>query len=392
MKKRLFLFAITALVTTMIYAGEEAETWARLYRRLEDPEQRYMVMQNIAVLDDRSMEPFLKESLDDLVYGESSQYRTNPETFPRWERLTRTIVKELGEIKGQSAATSVWDVARSAETPLLKADALIALGQMRAEEYADDIGLILRNLNFASRSDKEAAEKEAFGAVVALDKMKSVVGYEPVFYASIGWYSKRVTDLAREALARMLADPSGELIRIMEESQNYVHKRLALETALGSGMPTERKIAVAVAALNDSHGRNEADYTRRRELADVRLTAIQALIVLGSTDPAAIDPLDRSIEDGELDEKLIAIQALGVDGTDGAVAVLTRRLEEFNDRQLSGLKANREELTIISQIVFALGEAGNENAVPALRAMEFADYTPAMIRQAEEAMASINGN
>ena len=152
MKKILLIISLGFVVAATATAGQEGESWARLYRRIPDLKQKYSIMQNITVLDDRSLEPFLLNSLNDLVYGELSQYRTNKSTFNDWELLTRSIIMELGDIKAQSAASTIWDVVKTTEVPLLKAESLIALGNIRAMDYAPDIAMMLRNLNFNTGS------------------------------------------------------------------------------------------------------------------------------------------------------------------------------------------------------------------------------------------------
>ena len=393
MKRRILtLLVFIGILAAPLVGSEAGESWSRLYRRLTDIKQKYAVMQNIVPLDDRSLEPFFTTSLNDLVYGDLSQYRTNRSTYDDWEILTRTIIKEIGDIKGQSAASAVWDVAKSAERPLLKAEALIALGKMRAVEYAPEIATMLRNLNFNTRSDDEAAEIEAYGAVVALEAMKDDAGFESLFYASIGWYSDRVTDAASDAVLTVSEDPTVRLIAIMEDTTDYGDKRKALETALRTDAPDRDQAAVAVAALSEGLKYAETDLSRRRQLANLRMDAISAIIALGVSTEGAPALLDQAIDEGELDEGLIALQALGADGGDEAASVLARRLASFNERQASGLALNRDELTVVRQIIFALGESGNELGLPPLTEMSFVGYTPALIRQAEEAIAKIQGN
>ena len=182
MKKLLLIISLAGFFTASAVADQEGESWARLYRRIPDIKQKYAIMQNIIPLDDRSLEPFLTSSLDELVYGDLSQYRTDNSTYDDWEILTRTIIGELGDIKGQSGALTIWDVVTTAEVPLLKAEGLIALGNIRAIKFAPEIAMMLRNLNFNIRDDRDAAEIEAYAAIVALEKMKEDIGFESVFY------------------------------------------------------------------------------------------------------------------------------------------------------------------------------------------------------------------
>jgi hypothetical protein len=69
--------------------------------------------------------------------------------------------------------------------------------------------------------------------------------------------------------------------------------------------------------------------------------------------------------------------------------ILARRLSEFNERQEAGLAINQDELLFVRQLIFALGEAGDEVGLQPLTEMAYVGYTPALVRQAEEAMKKI---
>ncbi|MDF1567446.1 MAG: hypothetical protein P1P77_05455 [Spirochaetaceae bacterium] len=390
MKKIITLAGFSVLLTLSAFSEESGETWSRTYRRVTDLEQKFAIMQNIAPLDDKSLEPFLTSSLEDLVYGDLSQYRRTPTTYDDWEALTRLIVKELGDVKAQGASTAIWDVVRTAEVPLLKAEALIALGQIRAVEYVSEIATILRNLNFNTRQENQAAEIEAYGAVTALDKMKDPAGLEPLFYAAIGWYSDRVTSYAEEAVLGLSDDPASMLIPVLTDAADYAEKRQAFALAMNSDSPPESKTNAAVVALKEGLKYAETDPTRIRQLANLRSDAITVLISMNASHSESPALLDQAIDEGEIDEGLIAIQALGIDGSRAAAEILARRLSEFNERQEAGLAINQDELLFVRQLIFALGEAGDEVGLQPLTEMAYVGYTPALVRQAEEAMKKIS--
>lgn len=386
------ILILTGLVLATAGAGQEGESWSRLYRRMPDIKQKYMIMQNIMPLDDASLEPFLVSSLEDLVYGDLSQYRSNKNTYDDWEILTRSIIGELGDIKAISGAPAIWDVVETAEVPLLKAEALVALGNIRALDYAPEIAVILRNLNFNTRSDRNAAEIEAYGAIAALDKLKTAYGFEPLFYASIGWYQDRVTSYAAEALLAISDDPIPAFTEVLVLASDYGVKRKALDIALNTDSPVSSKASIAATALSEGLKYSEHDYELSRQLANLRMDAITAFITMDASTPELPGLLDRAINEGEIDEQLIAIQALGVDGSDEATGVMARRLSDFNERQASGLAANQEEMILIRQLIYALGESRNVIGNQPLKEMSFVGYTPAILRLADEAMAKINGN
>ncbi|MDT8299377.1 MAG: hypothetical protein RQ801_13815, partial [Spirochaetaceae bacterium] len=62
MKKIITLAGFSVLLTLSAFSEESGETWSRTYRRVTDLEQKFAIMQNIAPLDDKSLEPFLTSS------------------------------------------------------------------------------------------------------------------------------------------------------------------------------------------------------------------------------------------------------------------------------------------------------------------------------------------
>ena len=155
---------------------------------------------------------------------------------------------------------------------------------------------------------------------------------------------------------------------------------------------SSRESSAAAAALSEGLKYSENDYELNLQLVKLRTDAITALITLGEATPESPRLLNKAIDEGEIDEKLIAIQALGVDGGDEAATMLADRLAGFNNRQASGISINNEELLLVRQLMFALGESGNQIGIQSLKEMSFVGYTPAILRQADEAMAKIGGN
>ncbi|MCG8453956.1 MAG: hypothetical protein MI717_12330 [Spirochaetales bacterium] len=389
-KKLLAIFLLFTLLLPSVFAVESGESWARLYKRLDDIDQKHAVLQNIVSLDDRSLESFLSSSLDDLVYGNLSYFRENRATYDSWEALVRTLVKELGDIKAQSASSTIMDIVETTDSSLLKAEAMVALGRMRALEYAPDIALILRNLNFNTRGDLASAEIEAYGAVVALERLRDDVGFEPLFYATVGWYRDRVTTDAERALLSF-DDVASRLNTILLSASDYREKRQCLELALRSDASAEQKAQIITTSLQEGLRYAESDATRARRLAELRLAAMKGMVDTKLTTEALPALLKEVLEERSSDEALLAILALGADGGDEAVEILSQRIRYYNDRQASGLGLTFEEDSTLRQLIFALGEAGNEKGLMALKEMTYFNYTPGITRQAREAVKRISG-
>ncbi|MDA3851520.1 MAG: HEAT repeat domain-containing protein [Spirochaetaceae bacterium] len=226
MRKYLFTILVICSILTSLPASDASEVWSRLYGRVTSLEQKYTIMQKIIVMDDPSMEFMLINALDELVQGEFYNY-TQGQSFELWQDLTIMIIRELGQIKAQDAAPNIRTVMRDYEG-LLKSEAMIALGSMGAVEYTEDIATVLRNLNYNTDTDRDRAEIEAYGAIVGLRRMGQIEGFESVFYSHLGWYSRKIKDLASQTLIEMVNDPSDEILSIMD-SASFGEKNIALD-------------------------------------------------------------------------------------------------------------------------------------------------------------------
>ena len=391
MKNRLITVSLLSLLflNSSLFAGEQAEVWSRLYRRSQSMDQKEMILKNIVKLNDRDFEPVLIEALEKLN-GDQQKYRGNIVLMTQWVDMTRLIVRELGELKSLNAEDQIFFVATHTDDSLLIADALIALGNIRSVKYAPEIANILRNLNFnTQKNNRDGAEIQAYGAVMALQKMRAPIGFEPVFYSYIGWYSKRTKNLAGEALKYITDDPT-ELVMAIMEKADYDIKKMALQVEKESSAPVESKIIVAILALEEGLKYKTEDKIEQDALSKLRVEAMKVLIENSSKNDSAVPFLSEIFKRNfDVNESLYALYALGVDGSDSAVAVLTSSLSNFNKRQLDGFKASRNEIEYIKQIIKSIGMSGNQKGMEVLTEVQFSDYTPAITRLAREAMAAL---
>ena len=375
------------LLSVLPVFSQSAEVWTRLYRRSVSLEQKEMILQNIVRLNDRATEPVLMEALEELN-GNQEKFRGDRALMMKWVDMTDMIVKALGELKTRDSEDLVWFVVNhSSDSSLLKANALIALGNMRATTYAPQIATMLRNLNFnTQQTNKTNAEIEAYGCVTALQKMRDAVGFEPVFYAATGWYSRRTKELALESLKTISEDPTEEVMKIMMDA-DYKTKKIALAVENDSSAPMENKNRVAVLALEEGLRYQTTDKRELDDLSRLRVDALKTLIANNSKDDAAVPFLKTIVEQAtDTNEIIYSYYTLGVIGSDAAVDVLAEKLTMFNDRQSDGLQADRYQLEYIKQIIKSLGMSGNNRGMGALTEVQYSNYTPAINRLARQAM------
>ncbi|QEN07943.1 hypothetical protein EXM22_08085 [Oceanispirochaeta crateris] len=392
MIKKITVFSAFLFFSISIFPvfSNSAEVWTRLYKRSNSLEQKEMVLQNIVRLNDRAVEPVLIEALEEMVKNQE-KFRGDRALMTKWVDMTSMIVKALGNLKSRDAEDLLWFVVtHPADDSLLKADALVALGEIRAVKYAPEIATLLRNLNFNTQQDNPTnAEIEAYGSVMALQKMRDPAGFEPVFYAASGWYSRRTKELALESLKTMADDPTEPIMNIMKDA-DFKTKKVALMVEKDSSAPLENKSKVAILALTEGHKYQTNDKNQQDDLSKLRVEAIKILIENESKDDASVPLLKKTIElakDGN--EIIYSYFALGVIGSDAAVDVLTEKLSLYNQRQSDGIEASRDQLEYIKQIIKSIGMSGNSRGNAILTEVQFSNYTPAINRLAKQAQEAL---
>ncbi len=391
MKKKISSISLLILLCTALPVfADPSEVWGRLYKKSESLEQKEMVLRNIVRINDRETEGILLEALEEMNRNQE-KFKGSRALTQKWISMTDMIVKALGEMKTMEAGDAVWFVVNHpAGSSLLKANALMALGSMRALEFAPKIAIMLRNLNFNTQTENKGnAEIEAYGCVMALEGMHDAVGFEPVFYAASGWYSRRTRELAKKALVLIARDPTDQVFSILKKA-DYKGKSLAVSVENASSASSENKCKVGILALDEGLRYKPNNLTEKSDLTRLRKEAIQGLIANKNTDAGAVPllkkVLERSDDSGEV---LSAIYLLGQMASDEAVQVLAERLSFFNERQAADIQADRLQLDYIRQMIKSMGMAGNPAGMGALAEVEFSNYTPAIVRLAKKAMKEI---
>ncbi|HPB65988.1 MAG TPA: hypothetical protein PLW80_05465, partial [Spirochaetales bacterium] len=244
---------------------------------------------------------------------------------------------------------------------------LIALGSMRADEYAERIALLLRDLNNEPTADKQGGEQVAYGCVIALERMRSPVGFAPLFFASEGWYSKRVRDQAERSLALVLADPSESVSALLRtETPPRMLRALALE--LRSQAPAVGKTAVAALALSRGIAYAPRNRVEQGQLSELRVVAMNALASAGPGNGSAVPDMAEAYRIGPTDERLVAMKALGAEKSPASAAALRDIILDLNSAQKAGLVDETRNALMRAALQNAAFNAGKELA-PAVQAV-----------------------
>lgn len=123
-------------------------------------------------------------------------------------------------------------------------------------------------------------------------------------------------------------------------------------------------------------------------LHGLRITALEMLAKYQTGNPEAIALLEELISRNlPVDEKLTALAALGVQGTDDAVRALVSYLKLQNSRQASDVVP--EDYRIVRTTIQVLGDARNPIALQELTRVSYSNWTPAVVGEAEKALKKL---
>jgi hypothetical protein len=385
--KRLAALTLVCLAVLASSADEMTFIFRRIYQQAETLRQKEAATLAILSREDPGNAAVLEYILEDLLKTGPEVAKGSPDR-QIWNNLVRRTVGALGTLRYVEAAPFAWDAYAQADDPLTRAEALMALGNMRALEYTERIALVLRNLNFEPVQDREAGEKTAFGAILALEKLRDPAGFAPVFFASEGWYTRRVRDQALRSLPLLAEDPTDPVRQlILEESLDRKLKAFDLHAA--SKAPDERKIEIARLALQrgiEIKARDRAEGTRLR---DLRVRGMRSLVALKAGGGASTVWLQEAFKLGETDERLLALQALGTDASDPSARVLADILLELDAQQRAGIADEVRNRVAAAAIQYA-GTTRNRLVRPALTAISLNDkWSNSLIRAAQDALKEL---
>jgi hypothetical protein len=395
MKKVLMVLLLTCFVSALVFSGtEEIDVYRYLYRNSEKNVDQLDILQNMAEAKLTGAGEFYAWALRQLVlrYKNIISSKDRDATTEKYaaDEQAKILAALIGAEKYTPAAADLWFVADSFTDPLAKAEALMALGRIRATGYLPHVIRVLDNLNVTPTKDPDDGGRIAFGAIISLEKYQDPSGYLSVFLASVGWYPQRIRNQAAKSLPFIAKDPSPFMLNLLKSGANYDNstKLIALQTIEKTGVGAANKSEVAVAALFEGHRAVGNGVQQKQILADMRKLAIDMIRRYKSDDPIIYVLMRKSYSsrDSDINEKMSAINAIAAQKTDEAAELLSEFLTTLNGRP-NGL--SQEETQIIRVLIPALGNTGRPLARTALTQVTKLDYTSGIKTLATQALNQI---
>lgn len=304
--------------------------------------------------------------------------------------MAQILCAHLGEAKHTASGLNLWRVVENFTNPLVRAEALSALGKAQATAFIPQVCLLLSDLNLEPGKNPAQREQVAYGAVVSLEEYKDARGFLPVFFVTTAWYTKRVKDRAREALSKIMSNPSEPLIGVIKSSEyNYSIKYTALQTLETSDVSTQEKAQGAVAALAETWRTSTNIVGQKSILVSTSKLALNMIRRYGTSDATVYPNIDKSYRQGaDEEEKIAALLALSALASDEAVRLLSGYLYDMNTRQDRGSLTKNDE-RLIRVIIPALGNTRKPAARDALRTVQQKDYTGTVQGLAQDAIKKL---
>ena len=390
MKKALIFISLLIASAFFGFAGpEEVDVYAYLYNASVTNSAQLDILHSMVQARLTGAGEFYARALRRLV----SEYKNIRSVTERDAADEQAMILSslLGAEKYTPAAADLWLTVEAFSSPLVKAEAIMALGKIRAINYLPQVIRILESTNAAPTSDRLNGERIAFGAIIALEKYQDPSGYLPVFFAANGWYSNRIKEQAKKSLPFIARDPTPYILEVVRGSgYNYPIKYSALETIeAAANVDTQNKVSVAVVALAEGWRFSSNDPQQRTILANMRKLSIRMINKYKTDDESIYNLLERSYSQGfDMDEKLSAISALASQKTDESAQRLSKFLMDLNAKRQSG-NIRQEDEQMVRAVIPALGYAGRPIGRPALNAVVSLDWTPAVKRLAQDAIRQI---
>jgi hypothetical protein len=385
----LLLGSLTLSVVPAALVAQDLDFYTQQFDSMDTVQGRLGIVRGV-VEDGSGPAEFYAHALDRLLveYPTISASALNERRAA--DDMAKLLCQKLGEAEYTEAGLNLWRVVESFFDPLVKTEALRALGKVQATDLLPQVTQLLTDINNAPSDDRLNQEQVAFGAIDGLEAYRDSSGYLPVFFAASGWYSDRVKSRARQALPNIMDNPTEPLVSVIKSSSyNYSVKYAALEVLEASDVTSQQKASGAVASLAETWRASTNLVGQRSILTNNRKLALSMIRRYGTEDTNVYPFLERCYKEGaDEEEQIAALAALSALATDDSARRLSSFLADMNERLRRGT-LTREDERMVRVIIPALGNTGRPLARTALRSVLNLDWTGAVQRLAQDAIKKI---
>jgi len=388
MKRIITFFVIFTIILGALNAqGQGTDYYTQRFNDLPTMQGKFGIVKD-AVKDKAATPEFLLDVLKYLV-SVYKNVRGGPENKTA-DEMARYVSSRIGDAQYKAAGPSLWQGANDFSDPTARAEALIAMGKVKATEFLPHVIKLLNDTTTAGKGTKGDQETIALGAIKALEEYGDISGYIPVYFASMGWYSDKVRSTAKDVLTKLSNNPTEPLLTILKTpSYDFPQKYTALQSLQASNASPQQKSQGAVAALADAIRAGSKSIGQSSTLGGIRKLAMDMIRAYGSDDDAVYPLLDNCYRRGmNPEEQVFAIATLSALRSDEAVRRLSNYIYDLNDNLYWGTITKNDE-RMARSIIPALGNTGNAKAKDALRSILQNDWVPDIHKLAQDALKKL---
>jgi HEAT repeat protein len=382
MKRFVFFILVSQCVLNAFGQSEELDYYAGLFKRATSVSEQLAVLQTVSSEDIADSAPFFANALKTLLW-QIPDTRTVLEKRALEEAI-RVIAEQISQQEYTDAALDLWRTVEAFSNPIIRSDALSALGAIGATDYLPRIIRFLEQNNLYPSKPREDGERLAYGAITALGRFGDASAYMTVFVASKGWYSQWIKNYAAETLPSISDDPAEALVKGINNTlysyQTRYEALVALDESTGSD---ELKSQGALYGLSEGWTHTPAN---NRELVTIRKRAIAMISKYGVADERAYTLLRRSYKEAyDMEEQFAVVSTLSHIGSDQAVNLLATFIYDINEKQrYGGLQGSDERL--IRALIPALRETGSSAGDKVLKEIMLLNWTSNILELARESI------
>ena len=389
MKK--FIFICVLFIMAAAFSGaQEMERYWQLYNTATTNTDQLGILEMLSRQNISGMGEFYVRALRRLVAGHANiRGATQINAADGQAMILSAAIGNEGP-SAAAAASDLWLVVDRFRDPLVRAEALAALGKIEAREYLPHVIRVLNDANLPNPPDRLNTERVAYGAIISLENFADPAGFLPVYFASVGWYSDRIKNQAAKSLPLIAEDPYPFMKEILRSPGNtYRVKLSALQYSQASNTSVNNKAELAAIALEEAWNAYTSDISEKSTLRQSRMLSMNMISEHGAANDSVYPLLERCYKEGEdTTEKEEALSTIAALATEDSARLLSDFLMDLTDKLKSDRLTN-EDQHLVRLIIPYLGSIKSREGFFALTAVLGSDWVPVVKNLAQDALRQI---
>jgi hypothetical protein len=387
--KRLLLTIVLILQGFTVFAQSASlDAYAELYDRMPTWQDKLTLLREMTAENIDGSVEFYAKIFGELTWAYHNIKNGSTEWFSA-NNIAHILIAQLVSARYEAAGNDFWRCYQVSTDSTVQAEALVALGELKIDSRYADVEGVVNWLNAkVNTTNRQDDENIAAGGFTALERYGKPEGYLAAFVGSEGWYREFVKKVARSAFTALLQDPSRLLPDIIMSAQYSPQlKQKALEYVDGAAVDAAQKADIASKSLVQGWRVYSNDQRIMRDYAGFRQFALQMIRKYGSDGAKeTYTALNRSLREGNLDEKLACIPALGHLSTTESVTIILDYVQILNNNRRI---ANSEPIDdrLMRSLLPAMLESSDSRIKDSLYQVQATPWSNTVLNMVEEALA-----